>query len=100
MVAAGLAVRVVKGVNLSVIEVTAPRSRAATPEPRPAAAKGQETNATSDALDLPLGEATESFRRQYVAHLGQRFGNDLNAAAEHAGVHPKSIARLFHRYGA
>jgi DNA-binding NtrC family response regulator len=81
----------------SVIEITGLRSQAPTREQR-AAAKTPEALASSDAFDLPLGEATESFRKHYVAQLRQRFGNDLNAAAQHAGVHPKSISRLFRMY--
>lgn len=61
-------------------------------------AKAPEALTPSDAFDLPLSEATESFRKQYVAQLRQRFGSDLNAAAQHAGVHPKSLSRLFQLY--
>jgi DNA-binding NtrC family response regulator len=56
--------------------------------------------AQGEVFALPLAEATESFRRQYVAYLRQRFGSDLNAAAQHAGIHPKSISRLFRMYDA
>jgi DNA-binding NtrC family response regulator len=52
----------------------------------------------SELFAQPLAEATEAFRKTYVAYLRQRFGNDLNAAAAHAGVHAKSVSRLFRLY--
>ena len=56
---------------------------------------------TSDCshFDLPLEASTESHRKAYVHALRKRFGNDLQAAADHAGVHPKSVSRLFRQYG-
>jgi DNA-binding NtrC family response regulator len=51
------------------------------------------------AFALPLEQATEAFRRAYVQELRRRFGNDLNRAAAHAGIHPKSVSRLFRMYG-
>ncbi len=49
--------------------------------------------------ELPLNEATECYRSEYVKYLRERFGNDLGRAADHAGLHPKSISRLFKQYG-
>jgi DNA-binding NtrC family response regulator len=49
-------------------------------------------------FDLPLEASTEAHRRAYMQHLRQRFGNDIHAAAAHAGVNPKSMARLFKQY--
>jgi DNA-binding NtrC family response regulator len=49
-------------------------------------------------FDLPLADATESFRSAYVRELRRRFGDDLNAAGAHAGVHPKSVSRLYRLY--
>jgi DNA-binding NtrC family response regulator len=49
-------------------------------------------------FDLPLAEATESFRSAYVRELRKRYGDDLNAAGAHAGVHPKSVSRLYRLY--
>lgn len=50
-------------------------------------------------FELPMAAAVEAFRKAYVLQLRTRFGNDLNAAAAHAGVHPKSVSRLFRLYG-
>ncbi|HKP63003.1 MAG TPA: sigma 54-interacting transcriptional regulator [Polyangiales bacterium] len=52
------------------------------------------------AFDLPLAEASEVFRAAYMKELRRRFGDDLNGAAAHAGVHPKSVSRLFRLYRA
>jgi DNA-binding NtrC family response regulator len=49
-------------------------------------------------FELPLAEATESFRKAYVRFLRRRYGEDLNRAAAHAGTHPKSVSRLFRLY--
>jgi transcriptional regulator with GAF, ATPase, and Fis domain len=49
--------------------------------------------------ELPLAEATEAFRRAYLQQLRERFGSDFAGAARHAGVHPKSVQRLFRLYG-
>ncbi|HKU41021.1 MAG TPA: sigma 54-interacting transcriptional regulator [Polyangiales bacterium] len=51
-------------------------------------------------FELPLEEATETFRKAYVRYLRRRFGDDLNRAAAHAGTHPKSVSRLFRLYRA
>src|SRR5688572_9847591 len=65
-----------------------PRARSILPGPAPVSQDTREDEAALFAE--PLAEATEAFRKRYVAYLRQRFGNDLNAAATHAGVHPKS----------
>ena len=48
---------------------------------------------------MPLEQSTESHRRAYVHFLRRRFGNDLRAAAAHAGVRPRVVLRLFRQYG-
>lgn len=55
---------------------------------------------TSDGVDfsLPLEQATEACRKAYVLELRRRFGDDLIRAATHAGIHPKSVSRLFRLY--
>jgi DNA-binding NtrC family response regulator len=55
--------------------------------------------ADQHSFELPLADAVEAFRKAYLQSLRHRFGNDLNAAAAHAGVHPKSVSRLFRIYG-
>jgi DNA-binding NtrC family response regulator len=55
--------------------------------------------AASGALELPMAEATDAFRRAYLLNLRERFGSDFNGAGLHAGVHPKSVQRLFRLYG-
>jgi DNA-binding NtrC family response regulator len=61
----------------------------------------QSESFSSDAprFALPLEESTEAHRKAYLQYLRRRFGNDLQAAAAHAGVHPKSVSRLFKQYG-
>jgi DNA-binding NtrC family response regulator len=49
-------------------------------------------------FDLTFADATEAFRKAYVRELKRRFGDDVNAAAAHAGVHPKSVSRLYRMY--
>jgi DNA-binding NtrC family response regulator len=49
---------------------------------------------------LPLEQSIDSHRRAYMHYLRQRYGNDLQAAAAHAGVPTKSVSRLFRQYGA
>lgn len=58
-----------------------------------------ETEESLIGAEFPLNEATDLYRKEYVAYLRERFGNDLSRAAEHAGLHPKSISRLFKQYG-
>jgi DNA-binding NtrC family response regulator len=50
-------------------------------------------------LELPLAEATEIFRKAYLQQLRDRFGSDFAGAARQAGVHPKSVQRLYRLYG-
>jgi transcriptional regulator with GAF, ATPase, and Fis domain len=47
---------------------------------------------------LPLETARAEFDREYLRDLLTETGNDLKAAAELAGVHPKSLERLIRRY--
>jgi transcriptional regulator with GAF, ATPase, and Fis domain len=47
---------------------------------------------------LPLETARAEFDREYLRDLLAETGNDLRAAAELAGVHPKSLERLIRRY--
>ena len=47
---------------------------------------------------LPLETARAEFDREYLRDLLADTGNDLRAAAEQAGVHPKSLERLIRRY--
>jgi two-component system response regulator AtoC len=49
--------------------------------------------------NLPLNEANEVYRKAYAQYIRDRYGNDLNAASMHTGLHPKSISRLFRKYG-
>ncbi len=49
--------------------------------------------------NLPLNEANEVYRKAYTQYIRDRFGNDLNRASLHTGLHPKSISRLFRKYG-
>jgi len=51
------------------------------------------------ALALPLEQATDAFRMAYAQELRRRYGSDLQRAAEHSGLHPKSVSRLFRMYG-
>jgi DNA-binding NtrC family response regulator len=51
------------------------------------------------AFDLPMAEATEAFRKAYLQHLRDKFGSDLEGAALHAGMHPKSVQQMFRIYG-
>jgi DNA-binding NtrC family response regulator len=68
---------------------------------RPGANGGTQLgDALTPDFTLPLAEATEAFRTAYVQELRRRFGDDLNGAAMHAGVHPKSVSRLFRLYRA
>jgi hypothetical protein len=56
------------------------------------------SDSTRRDFDLALAEATEAFRLAYVRELKRRFGDDVDAAAAHAGVHPKSVSRLYRLY--
>ncbi len=47
---------------------------------------------------LPLDTARAEFDREYLRDLLADTGNDVRAAAELAGVHPKSLERLIRRY--
>ena len=47
---------------------------------------------------LPLETARTEFDREYLRDLLTDTGGDLRAAAEQAGVHPKSLERLVRRY--
>ena len=47
---------------------------------------------------LPLETARAEFDREYLRDLLAETGNDVKAAAELAGVHPKSLERLIRRY--
>ncbi|MBK9030943.1 MAG: sigma 54-interacting transcriptional regulator [Myxococcales bacterium] len=47
---------------------------------------------------MPLEAARAEFDREYLRDLLTDTGGDLRAAAEQAGVHPKSIERLVRRY--
>ncbi len=47
---------------------------------------------------LPLETARAEFDREYLRDLLTDAGHDLRAAAEQAGVHPKSLERLLRRY--
>ncbi|MEZ4404834.1 MAG: sigma 54-interacting transcriptional regulator [Kofleriaceae bacterium] len=47
---------------------------------------------------LPLEAARAEFDRGYLRELVADAGGDLRAAAEAAGVHPKSLERLLRRY--
>ena len=47
---------------------------------------------------LPLETARAEFDREYLRDLLTDTGGDLRAAAEQAGVHPKSLERLIRRY--
>jgi two-component system nitrogen regulation response regulator NtrX len=48
---------------------------------------------------LPLREARRAVEREYLIRLIARFGTDLDAASQHAGVHRKSLARLIRQHG-
>ena len=74
---------------------TGPPERAPAAPPVPPGPVAAETAA----LALPLEQATEAFRKAYAQELRRRFGSDLQRAAEHAGIHPKSVSRLFRMYG-
>jgi DNA-binding NtrC family response regulator len=77
-----------------------PSSRpAAFPPPMETVTRVKESALPHD-FETPLAEATEAFRAAYVKELRRRFGDDLNGAAAHAGVHPKSVSRLFRLYRA
>ena len=47
---------------------------------------------------MPLKDAKEAFERRYLEELMSRHKGDIKAAAEHADLHPKSLARLLRRY--
>lgn len=47
---------------------------------------------------LPLEEAKRRFEREYLVHLVTRHQGDFKAAAEEAGIHPKSLQRLIRRH--
>ena len=47
---------------------------------------------------LPLETARTEFDREYLRELLTDTGHDLRAAAEQAGIHPKSLERLLRRY--
>jgi DNA-binding NtrC family response regulator len=49
-------------------------------------------------FDLSLEEAIEALRAAYIRELRRRFGEDVNGAAAHAGVHPKSVSRFYRLY--
>jgi DNA-binding NtrC family response regulator len=52
-----------------------------------------------DGLDeLSLRDAKRVAERDYLIRLVARFGSDLDSAARHAGVHPKSLARLLRQH--
>lgn len=53
----------------------------------------------SELFALSFEEATEAFRSRYVHELRRKFWSDLQGAAAHAGLHPKSVSRLFRMYG-
>ena len=40
-----------------------------------------------------------STERDYLAKLVSRYGRDLDRAAEHAGIHRKSLERLIRQHG-
>jgi len=48
--------------------------------------------------DLCIRDATEQYRKAYIDRIVERFGDDLDAAADHVGVHIKSIQRLIRHY--
>jgi two-component system NtrC family response regulator len=48
---------------------------------------------------LPLREARRAVEHAYLVRLLERYGEDLDAAARHAGVHKKSLARLIRQHG-
>ncbi|MDH5673215.1 MAG: sigma 54-interacting transcriptional regulator [Myxococcales bacterium] len=61
------------------------------------------TNSQAPGLDLVgatmgIKDATEAYRAAYVQLVQERFGDDVDAAAEHVGVHPKSLQRLYRQY--
>jgi DNA-binding NtrC family response regulator len=49
--------------------------------------------------ELSLRDAKRLAERDYLIRLVARFGSDLDAAALHAGVHRKSLARLLRQHG-
>jgi DNA-binding NtrC family response regulator len=49
--------------------------------------------------ELSLREARRTTERDYLARLVARYGKDLDGAAEHAGIHRKSLERLIRQYG-
>jgi DNA-binding NtrC family response regulator len=49
--------------------------------------------------ELTLREAKRTTEREYLIRLVARYGQDLDAASVHAGVHKKSLARLLRQYG-
>lgn len=53
----------------------------------------------SEERPLELEEAKRRFERAYLIKLLARHENDLQAAAQEASVHPKSLQRLIRRHG-
>jgi transcriptional regulator with PAS, ATPase and Fis domain len=47
---------------------------------------------------LPMQKAREQFDREYMRDVLGAAGGDVKSAAEIAGIHPKSFARLLRRY--
>jgi DNA-binding NtrC family response regulator len=51
------------------------------------------------AAELSLRELRRTTERDYLARLVARYGRDLDGAAEHAGIHRKSLERLIRQHG-
>jgi two-component system nitrogen regulation response regulator NtrX len=49
--------------------------------------------------DLSLRELRRTMERDYLLRLIGRYGVDLDSAANHAGVHRKSLERLIRQHG-
>lgn len=49
-------------------------------------------------VDQPLKQARREFDQAYLSRLREEFDQDLEGAAERAGLHPKSLQRLLREY--
>jgi transcriptional regulator with GAF, ATPase, and Fis domain len=66
---------------------------------RPSSLPASRPGATDLRDDLPLRDAKRLAEREYLIRLMAKFQWELEGAAAHAGVHPKSLARLLRGHG-
>jgi transcriptional regulator with GAF, ATPase, and Fis domain len=57
------------------------------------------TSLTLTGTGLPIAQARDEYRREYLKHLVERHGEDHAAIARHMRVHIKYARRLMRRYG-